>query len=120
VADADPRGTLVVADRAVTRIARQVTLDVPGVAAEDAAGAVERRLGRAYPRVFWTRVGNRSSVQVEVAITWPAAAGAVAAAVQASVRHELEHLAGQRVDRVDVSVREVVRPRSSAPEPRVR
>ena len=115
------RGTLTIADRALTRIARQVTLEVPGVAPEEeSVGAVERTLGRGYPRVQWERAGNRARVQVEVAITWPASAAAVTSQVQEAVRRELERLAAQDVAHVSVAVREVVRAASSRPGARVR
>ncbi|WP_456844807.1 Asp23/Gls24 family envelope stress response protein [Cellulomonas sp. P5_C6] len=118
---ADARGTLTIADRALTRIARQVTLEVPGVAPEDSAGTIERRLGRGYPRVQWQRAGTRARVQVEVAITWPASAARVTVGVQEAVRRELERQAGQDVDHVSVAVREVVRVTSDAlPAARVR
>jgi len=117
---ADDRGTLTIADRALTRITRQVTLEVPGVAPEESAGAIERRLGRGYPRVQWERAGNRARVQVEVAITWPASAATVTSQVQEAVRRELERLAAQDVAHVSVAVREVVRAASTRPGARVR
>ena len=117
---ADGRGTLTIAERALNRIARQVTLEVPGVAPEDTAGSVERSLGRQYPRVHWQRAGNRARVEVEVAITWPASAAQVSADVQTALQRELERLAGQDVDRVSVAVREVVRGASVRPVARVR
>ena len=118
---ADGRGTLTIADRALTRIARQVTLDVPGVAPEqESVGSVERTLGRGYPRVRWQRAGTKARVEVEVAITWPASAAQVTARVQAALRQELERLAGQDVDHVSVAVREVVRAASARPVARVR
>lgn len=116
----DARGTLAIADRALTRITRQVTLGVPGVAPEESAGAVERTLGRLYPRVQWQRVVGRARVQVEVAITWPASAQRVTSEVQEAVRRELERQAGVEVLQVDVAVREVVRPASARPAARVR
>jgi uncharacterized alkaline shock family protein YloU len=119
---ADARGTLTIADRALTRIARQVTLDVPGVAPEEeSVGSVERTLGRGYPRVRWQRAGTRARVEVEIAITWPASAAQVTARVQSALSQELERLAGQDVAHVSVAVREVVRAAASArPVARVR
>jgi uncharacterized alkaline shock family protein YloU len=117
---ADGRGTLTIADRALNRIARQVTLDVPGVAPEDTGGSVERSLGRGYPRVHWQRAGNRGRVEVEVAITWPASAADVTAQVQEALRRELHRLAGQDLDHVSVAVREVVRASVARPVARVR
>ncbi|MBO3086170.1 Asp23/Gls24 family envelope stress response protein [Cellulomonas fengjieae] len=116
----EPRGGLTIADRALTRIARQVTLEVPGVAAEeDSAGNVGRTLGRGYPRVRWQRAGTRARVEVEVAITWPASAAQVSSGVQAALHRELRRLAGQDLAHVSVAVREVVRPSSARPAARV-
>ena len=116
------RGTLTIADRALTRIARQVTLEVPGVAPEEeSVGSVERTLGRGYPRVRWQRAGSKARVEVEVAILWPASAARVSTGVQAALRRELERQAGQDVAHVSVAVREVVRPAASTrPVARVR
>ena len=119
---ADARGTLTIADRALTRIARQVTLDVPGVAPEEeSVGTVSRTLGRGYPRVRWQRAGTKARVEVEVAITWPASAAQVTTGVQAALRQELARQAGQELAHVSVAVREVVRAAASArPVARVR
>ncbi len=117
---AEDRGTLTIADRALTRITRQVALEVPGVAPEESAGTVERRLGRGYPRVQWQRTGQHARVQVEVAITWPASAQQVTTQVQEAVRRELERQAGQDVQQVNVAVREVVRASAAQPVARVR
>ena len=119
---ADVRGTLTIADRALTRIARQVTLDVPGVAPEEeSVGTVSRTLGRGYPRVRWQRAGTKARVEVEVAITWPASAAQVTTGVQAALRQELARQAGQELAHVSVAVREVVRAAASArPVARVR
>ena len=116
------RGTLTIADRALTRIARQVTLEVPGVAPEEeSVGSVERTLGRGYPRVRWQRAGSKARVEVEVAIIWPASAARVSAGVQDALHRELERQAGQELGHVSVAVREVVRPAASArPIARVR
>lgn len=115
----EDRGSLSIADRALTRITRQVTLDVPGVAAADSGGTVERTLGRGYPRVHWQRAGNRARVEIEVAILWPVSAAHVAATIQSTVRRELERIAGQDVAAVTVAVRDVVRPHEG-PVARVR
>ena len=122
MAVADVRGTLTIADRALTRIARQVTLDVPGVAPEEeSVGTVSRTLGRGYPRVRWQRAGTKARVEVEVAITWPASAAQVTTGVQAALRQELARQAGQELAHVSVAVREVVRAAASArPVARVR
>ncbi|MBO9553229.1 Asp23/Gls24 family envelope stress response protein [Cellulomonas sp.] len=114
------RGSLTIADRALTAITRQVAQEVPGVASQEHAGTVERTLGRGFPRVFWRRAGDHASVGVEIALLWPASAAHVTTAVQDAVARELERQAGQQVGRVDVRVRDVVRPAAARPVARVR
>ncbi|QHT54738.1 Asp23/Gls24 family envelope stress response protein [Cellulomonas sp. H30R-01] len=118
--DAGARGSLTIADRALTAITRQVALEVPGVASEEHAGAVERTLGRGFPRVFWHRAGDHAAVEVEIALEWPASAARVTTAVQDAVARELARQAGQKVGRVDVRVRDVVRNAAARPRARVR
>lgn len=118
--DAGSRGGLTIADRALTAIARHVTLQVPGVAPEEHSGAVERTLGRGLPRVSWHRAGHRAAVDVEIALTWPASSAQVTSAVQEAVARELERQAGQDLQRVSVRVRDVVRPAAARPVARVR
>jgi hypothetical protein len=110
--DTEPgrRGSLTIADRALTRTAEQVARGVPGVAPDE----------RGYPKVSWQRAGTRSRVDLELAITWPASAAGVAAQVQSTVGRELTRIAGQDVDSVTVAVSDVVRPPRAAAAPRVR
>lgn len=120
-AEHDPgaRGSLEIADRALTMLVRRATLDVPGVASSDASGSVERALGRGYPRISVQRAGQHVRVGVDLAVIWPGPAGKVASDVQNAVAHGLTQLAGLVVDGVDVTVRTVQRA-SSAVERRVR
>ena len=120
---ADARGTLTIADRALTRIARQVTLEVPGVAAEEAsAGTVERTLGRGYPRVQLA-AGRDPGARRGRGRDHLAGLGRARSprACRRRCASELERLAGQDVDHVSVAVREVVRASAAArPVARVR
>ncbi|MDC7123123.1 Asp23/Gls24 family envelope stress response protein [Cellulomonas fimi] len=118
--DVDARGSTTIADRALTAITRQVALQVPGVASEEHAGTVERTLGRGLPRVSWHRAGDHAAVEVDIALEWPASAAVVTTAVQEAVAHELARQAGQKVGRVDVRVRDVVRGVAARPVARVR
>ncbi|GCD19597.1 hypothetical protein CTKZ_11590 [Cellulomonas algicola] len=118
--DVGARGSLTISDRALTAITRQVALEVPGVASEEHAGTVERTLGRGFPRVSWHRTGDHASVDVEIALVWPSSAAHVTGAVQDAVARELERQAGQKVGRVDVRVRDVVRASAARPVARVR
>lgn len=125
-AHVDPagRGRLVVADRAVERIAQAAASTVSGsvrTGSTDAVGgAVDAALRatalkRAYPTADCTRAGNRVRVQVEVAARWPVAAPDLAARVRHHVVDELTRLAGVVVDACDVTVATYVR---NAPEVR--
>lgn len=115
----DGRGTLVVADRAVERIAWAAALAVPGsvrTGSTDSAlgGAVDTvlkgtALNRAYPTTDCTRAGNRVRVRVEVAARWPVAAPDLAARVRDRVVDELTRLADVVVDACDVTVATYVR-----------
>jgi uncharacterized alkaline shock family protein YloU len=119
--DAGSRGSLTINDRALTAISRYAALQVPGVVPEEqAAGAVERTLGRGLPRVSFRRTGKHAAVDVDIALLWPASAVSVTAAVQDAVTREVERQGGQRVARVSVRVRDVVRPAAARAGARVR
>lgn len=122
--EAGQRGSLVVADRAVERIARAAAAGVPGSvrtgSTDTLGGAVDAvlkdtALRRAFPTADCTRAGNRVRVRVEVAARWPVPAPALAARVRDQVVEELTLLAGVVVDACDVAVVTYVR---DAPEVR--
>ncbi|PRY13033.1 Asp23/Gls24 family envelope stress response protein [Kineococcus rhizosphaerae] len=110
----EDRGTLVVADRALTRIARAAAGAVEGSVrtSRPRAGlgqAVDTVLNRAYPTAACTRAGNRVRLDVQVAARWPTPAPALADRVRTSVVAELSRLAAVVVDACDVTVAEYVR-----------
>jgi uncharacterized alkaline shock family protein YloU len=118
--DPGERGTLVIKDRAVQRIAEAAALQVPGVVpAAQSTGSIGAALGRAYPRVDCDVAGGRVRAEVEIVGLWPVPATQLGAQVRAAVTEQLEQLAGLRVDAVDVTIAKVVRV-AAPPRRRVR
>ena len=117
--EAGSRGTLVIKDRVVERIAEAAAAQVPGVApAAASTSTVGAALGRAYPRVDCDVAGGRVRAHVEIVGLWPTSAARLGADVRDAVTDQLRRLAGLRVDAVDVSIAKVVRA-TAAPGRRV-
>lgn len=117
--DPGRRGSLLIKDRAVQRIAEAAALSVTGVApAEKSTNAVNAALGRSYPRVDCDVAGGRVRAELEIVGVWPTPAPLLAAQVRDTVTDQLERLAGLRVDAVDVTIAKVIRV-SAAPRRRV-
>ncbi|MFI5937906.1 Asp23/Gls24 family envelope stress response protein [Actinoplanes sp. NPDC051494] len=112
VSDSDPgeRGTLVIKDRAVQRIAEAAALSVTGVVpSAQSTNSVNAALGRAYPRVDCEIAGDRVRAEVAVVGRWPVSAPHLGAQVRQTVTDQLQTLAGLRVDAVDVTIARIVR-----------
>ncbi|MBA3488807.1 MAG: Asp23/Gls24 family envelope stress response protein [Longispora sp.] len=112
VATTDPgqRGTLIITDRAVQRIAEAAALSVPGVIpAQQSTNAVNAALGRAYPRVDCDVAGGQVRAEVEIVGRWPTSAPQLGAQVRQAVTDQLQALAGLRVNAVDVTIAKIVR-----------
>lgn len=104
------RGTLIIKDRAVQRIAEAAALGVAGVvAAAQSTNTLNAALGRAYPRVDCDVAGGRVRADVEIVGRWPTPAPQLAAQVRQAVTDQLQALAGLRVDAVDVTIAKIVR-----------
>ncbi len=104
------RGSLIIADRAVQRIAQAAALAVTGVApAEKSTNALNSVLGRAYPRVDCDISGNRVRAELDVVGVWPTPAPLLAGQVRDAVTEQLHQLAGLTVDAVDVTVAKIIR-----------
>jgi uncharacterized alkaline shock family protein YloU len=117
--DPGRRGSLLIKDRAVQRIAEAAALSVTGVApAEKSTNAVNAALGRAYPRVDCDVAGGRVRAELEIVGVWPTPAPLLAARVRDTVTEQLERLAGLTVDAVDVTIAKIVRVQA-APRRRV-
>jgi len=114
VVDPAQRGSLTLADKAITKIARAAVLSAEGVAPAQAttgvvAGALSGALGRDLPRIDVARAGTQVAVDIEVASLWPRSAAGVADAVRAAVSTQLASLAALQTGTVSVAVVKVVR-----------
>ncbi len=108
--DPGERGSLIIKDRAVQRIAEAAALGVPGVVpARQSTNSLNAALGRAYPRVGCDVAGGRVRAEVEIVGLWPTSAPQLGAQVRQAVTDQLQLLAGLRVDAVDVTIAKVVR-----------
>jgi uncharacterized alkaline shock family protein YloU len=114
LAEPGQRGSLTVADKAITTIARAAVLSAQGVAPTQAttgviSGAVSGALGRDLPRIDVNRAGTQVDVDIEVASVWPRPAAGVADAVRSAVSTQLSSLAALQTGAVSVVVVKVVR-----------
>ena len=113
---AETAGTLVIADRAIARIAEHTALTVDGVVRH--RGAVGSVLGSTasglmnvggdLPSISVDSIGTARRLSVEVALVWPCAITAVCARIREAVADELERCTGDRPIRVDVTVDRLV------------
>ncbi len=121
-ADADEpgrRGSLLIKDRAVQRIAEAAALSVTGVVpADKSTNALNSALGRAYPRVDCDVAGGRIRAELEIVGVWPTPAPLLAGQVRDEVTEQLRRLAGLTVDAVDVTIAKIIRVQA-APRRRV-
>lgn len=104
----ESRGSLTIAQKVVEKVAVIAAGEADGVAR--IGSAVERVIGRSYPKADAQMAGDRTRIAVEIAVTWPAALAPVAQAVRSSVHDRVESLLGLTVDAVDVTASRVVRP----------
>ena len=111
-----PAGTLVIADRVITRIAERAALNVDGVVRQQ--GAVGSVLGSSatdllgissdLPQATVDAAGTARRLSMTVALVWPSAVTRVCQQIRESVSDELEEFVGDRPLRVDVTVRQFV------------
>jgi len=114
--DPGERGSLIIRDRAVQRIAAAAALAVPGVVpAGQSTNSLNAALGRAYPRVGCDVAGGRVRAEVEIVGRWPTSAPELGAQVRQAVTDQLRALAGLRVDAVDVTIAKIVRVTAAPP-----
>lgn len=102
------RGTLLIKDRALNRIATTAALAVPEVVRHGqglpAVGA------RDLPRALAVQQDGDLTVLVQVAVQWPCVLTEVARAVQLTVIDHLRQLTGMTVSRADVTISRVLPP----------
>lgn len=109
-AESDPgeRGSLVIRDRALNRIATTAALAVPGVVAH---GQSLTSVGvRELPRALAMHRDGELTVLVQIAVDWPCVLTEVARAVQLTVADHLTRLTGITVARADVAITRVLPP----------
>ncbi|WP_427893367.1 DUF6286 domain-containing protein [Kribbella sp. GL6] len=102
------RGRLVIAQRAVERIA-EITAR--------RHGAVVRRdsvLGRGLPKARAVVAGRRTRIELELAAAWGRPLAEIATEVRQAVTEDVERFTGLGIDRVDVDIT-AVEPRTSSP-----
>jgi len=109
--DPGQRGSLVIADSVVERIAAIAAGEVAGVV--KAGSGLDQVLGHRYPKVSATIAGHRVRIFVEIAAAWPYPLGQVSGQVRVAVGERISELTGDQVDAVDVFVAKVVH----VPEP---
>lgn len=112
------RGRTVVADRAVQRLARRFALEVDGVVPRSTGPSIVSALTSDLPTVTVESAGNRTWLDVRIAVAWERPACAVAAQVQRSLVERVAEATGTVVDRVDVTVTTLVPPGSASSERR--
>ncbi len=105
------RGSLVIRDKVVQRIAAYAAAHTPGVLPH--SSGLDRVTGRDLPRVTTHIAGGHLRAHVDVAVTWPQPVAQVSAAVRAQVTEQVHTLTGLAVDAVDVAVPTVLHPHPS-------
>lgn len=96
------RGSLVIKDRAVARIAAAAALQVPGVVRR--SGGLSLLTGRELPRADVTTGGNAVAVNLYVAAEWPYDAAMLTRRVHDSVERQLRELTDLSVHELNVLV----------------
>lgn len=105
-AEVGARGTLVIRDKVVQRIAGYAAVNTPGVVRH--SSGLDRVTGRDLPRVASTIAGGHVRATVELAVAWPQPLAQIAAAVRAAVIEQVGTQTGLQVDTVDVAVPSVL------------
>ena len=102
------RGSLSIADRVVSGIARLAAQEVPGtVTVPRAMGGLA---GRGLPRAAARVAASRVHLTVDVAVAWPSSLSRVTSHVCEVVAGRVEELTGLTVDGIDVTADTMVYP----------
>ena len=99
----DDRGTTTLADRVVEKIAARAATDVPH-ALGLTRRAVGREFGRPSVRAHAQIDGDVASLQLELAVQYPASARATTRGVREHVADRVTMLCGLTVDHIDITV----------------
>ncbi len=98
----EARGRLTISDTAVQHLAEGLARGVRGTVTHT---SMLRKLGgRAFPRAQASVRGERVWVSLDVAATWPCAAGRIAEQVRDRVLTEAGRLTGLAIETVDVTL----------------
>lgn len=103
---AEERGSLIIDERVVAKVARQAARSVPGVV--NHSGMLGHVTGRDLPRIDSTVAGDRVRLGAQIAVGWPTPVSRAAADTRAAIARDVEHITGMNVDDVDVSVAQIV------------
>ncbi|GAA1906547.1 hypothetical protein GCM10009737_04150 [Nocardioides lentus] len=98
----EERGRLDLKTRALAHLAEHAASEVPGTVRS--GSAVRRSLGRAYPHASASLDAGRASLDLDVAVAWPAPVADVARRTRDHVLERARTLSGIDVRRVDVTV----------------
>ncbi|WP_349536117.1 DUF6286 domain-containing Asp23/Gls24 family envelope stress response protein [Rhodococcus rhodochrous] len=97
------RGSLVVKDRAIERIAAAAALGVPGVV-RHSGGGILRLTGRDLPRADVTTGAKAVAVNLYIAAEWPYDAAMLTRRVHDAVERQLHDLTGMRISELNVLI----------------
>ncbi|MGC0365341.1 putative alkaline shock family protein YloU [Rhodococcus sp. 27YEA15] len=104
VSDTDPgtRGTLVVKDRAMTKIATTAALQVPGVIRQ--SGGLTRLTGRELPRADVVIGKDAVAINLFLAVTWPCSVVDLTGRVRTEVGRSVETLTGLPLHEMNIMI----------------
>lgn len=104
--DPGERGTLIVKDKVVERLATKAALDTDGVLPR--AQGLDKLTGRDLPRVRVQISGHRVRAGLDIAARWPTPLTELTDTVRSNVARALTAFGGLQVDGIDVSVPAII------------
>ncbi|MCH1866914.1 Asp23/Gls24 family envelope stress response protein [Nocardioides sp. CFH 31398] len=113
----EERGSLELKTKALAHLAQHAATEVSGTVRS--GNAVRRTLGRDYPRASARMDGLQASIELDVAVRWPAPVADIAGRTRDLVLQRTRDLAGIDIRRVDVTVHVVTDDESTTDTRRV-
>lgn len=113
----EERGSLELKTKALAHLAQHAAAEVSGTVRS--GNAVRRTLGRDYPRASARMDGMQASIDLDVAVRWPAPVADIAGRTRDLVLQRTRDLAGIDIRRVDVTVHVVTDDESTTDTRRV-
>ena len=104
--DPAERGRTVIGDAVLEHIAVHAAGEISGVV--KTGSALDKVIGRRYPKADAQVAGTRARVHVEIAVLWPCPLAEVTARVRDTVATRLTELTGLTIDAVDVTAATVI------------